>query len=146
MIRIENLNKSFDGIKILKNISTNFEKGKTNLIIGQSGSGKTVLLKTILGLIEAENGNIIFGDKSISNMKEKERAKLRQDIGMVFQGSALFDSLNVEENVMFPMKMFTNKPNEEILDKANVAIKRVNLINSNNKMPAELSGLSLIHI
>ena len=129
MIRIENLYKSFDGIEILKNISTNFEKGKTNLIIGQSGSGKTVLLKSILGLIEAERGNIIFGDKLISNMKQKERAELRQDIGMVFQGSALFDSINVEENVMFPMKMFTNKHHTEILDRANVAIKRVNLIN-----------------
>ena len=140
MIRIENLYKSFDGIEILKNISTNFEKGKTNLIIGQSGSGKTVLLKSILGLIEVERGNIIFGDKLISNMKQKERAELRQDIGMVFQGSALFDSINVEENVMFPMKMFTNKHHTEILDRANVAIKRVNLINSNHKMPAELSG------
>jgi len=140
MIRIENLYKSFDGIEILKNISTNFEKGKTNLIIGQSGSGKTVLLKSILGLIEAERGNIIFGNKLISNMKQKERAELRQDIGMVFQGSALFDSINVEENVMFPMKMFTNKHHTEILDRANVAIKRVNLINSNHKMPAELSG------
>ena len=140
MIRIDSLKKIFNDSVVLNNIDTVFEKGKTNLIIGQSGSGKTVLLKCILGLFEIEKGKIIFDNMVLAAMASKERSKLRQDMGMVFQGSALFDSMNVIENVMFPMKMFTNKSIDEITERANIAIKRVNLINSNSKLPSELSG------
>ena len=140
MIRIDSLKKIFNDSVVLNNIDTVFEKGKTNLIIGQSGSGKTVLLKCILGLFEIEKGKIIFDNMVLASMASKERSKLRQDMGMVFQGSALFDSMNVIENVMFPMKMFTDKSIDEISERANIAIKRVNLINSNSKLPSELSG------
>ena len=140
MIRIDSLKKIFNDSVVLNNIDTVFEKGKTNLIIGQSGSGKTVLLKCILGLFEIEKGKIIFDNLVLAAMASKERSKLRQDMGMVFQGSALFDSMNVIENVMFPMKMFTDKSIDEISERANIAIKRVNLINSNSKLPSELSG------
>ena len=131
MIEIKNLVKSFDETQVLKGISTTFEKGKTNLIIGQSGSGKTVFLKSILGLFEADSGKIIFGNTSLKSMDLKERALLRQEIGMVFQGSALFDSMNVEENIMFPMRMFTTASEEEIRERANTVINRVNLVNAN---------------
>ena len=140
MIRIDSLKKIFNDSVVLNNIDTVFEKGKTNLIIGQSGSGKTVLLKCILGLFEIEKGKIIFDNMVLASMASKKRSKLRQDMGMVFQGSALFDSMNVIENVMFPMKMFTDKSTDEISERANIAIKRVNLINSNSKLPSELSG------
>jgi len=140
MIRIDSLKKIFNDSVVLNNIDTVFEKGKTNLIIGQSGSGKTVLLKCILGLFEIEKGKIIFDNMVLAAMESKKRSKLRQDMGMVFQGSALFDSMNVIENVMFPMKMFTDKSIDEISERANIAIKRVNLINSNSKLPSELSG------
>ena len=140
MIRIDSLKKIFNDSVVLNNIDTVFEKGKTNLIIGQSGSGKTVLLKCILGLFEIEKGKIIFDNMVLATMASKKRSKLRQDMGMVFQGSALFDSMNVVENVMFPMKMFTDKSIDEISERANIAIKRVNLINSNSKLPIELSG------
>jgi phospholipid/cholesterol/gamma-HCH transport system ATP-binding protein len=140
MIEIKNLAKSFDETQVLKGISTTFEKGKTNLIIGQSGSGKTVFLKSILGLFEADSGEIIFGNTSLKSMDLKERALLRQEIGMVFQGSALFDSMNVEENIMFPMRMFTTNSEEEIRERANTVINRVNLVNANLKLPSEISG------
>ena len=140
MIEINNLKKSFGESEVLKGISTVFEQGKTNLIIGQSGSGKTVFLKCILGLHQASKGEIFYNNKPISSMTENERSLLRQDMGMVFQGSALFDSMTVEENVMFPMQMFTEAPADEIRDRANFAIKRVNLINANNKLPSEISG------
>ena len=140
MIEIKNLVKSFDETQVLKGISTTFEKGKTNLIIGQSGSGKTVFLKSILGLFEADSGEIIFGNTSLKSMDLKERALLRQEIGMVFQGSALFDSINVEENIMFPMRMFTTASEEEIRERANTVINRVNLVNANLKLPSEISG------
>ena len=140
MIEIKNLVKSFDETQVLKGISTTFEKGKTNLIIGQSGSGKTVFLKSILGLFEADSGEIIFGNTSLKSMDLKERALLRQEIGMVFQGSALFDSMNVEENIMFPMRMFTSASEEEIRERANTVINRVNLVNANLKLPSEISG------
>ena len=109
MIVVEKLCKSFDGNNILRDISTQFEKGKTNLIIGQSGSGKTVLLKCILGLYGIDSGNIFFENRSLQKMDSKERSVLRQEMGMVFQGSALFDSMTVEENIMFPMRMLTQK-------------------------------------
>ena len=140
MIEIKNLVKSFDETQVLKGISTTFEKGKTNLIIGQSGSGKTVFLKSILGLFEADSGEIIFENTSLKSMDLKERALLRQEIGMVFQGSALFDSMNVEENIMFPMRMFTTASEEEIRERANTVINRVNLVNANLKLPSEISG------
>ena len=140
MIHINNLIKSFDETPVLKGVSTTFEKGKTNLIIGQSGSGKTVFLKCIIGLFEATDGNIIFDNTSLESMDLRTRALLRKDIGMVFQGSALFDSMTVEENIMFPMKMFTDADEDEIKDRANTVISRVNLIDANHKMPSEISG------
>ncbi len=140
MIHVENISKSFEGTPVLKGISTVFEKGKTNLIIGQSGSGKTVFLKCLLGLFETDSGRIKFENKALDEMTNKDRSILRQEIGMVFQGSALFDSMTVEENIMFPMQMFTKKDNEEIRARANQVIKRVNLINANEKFPDEISG------
>ena len=140
MIHINNLIKSFDETPVLKGVSTTFEKGKTNLIIGQSGSGKTVFLKCIIGLFEATDGDIIFDNTSLESMDLRTRALLRKDIGMVFQGSALFDSMTVEENIMFPMKMFTDADEDEIKDRANTVISRVNLIDANHKMPSEISG------
>jgi len=140
MIKVNNIVKSFDGTDVLKGISTVFEKGKTNLIIGQSGSGKTVFLKCLLGLFETNSGEIHFENKAIQQMSVKERTILRQEIGMVFQGSALFDSMTVEENVMFPMQMFTSKEVDEIREQANQVIKRVNLIDANDKFPDEISG------
>ena len=140
MIQVDHIIKSFDGTQVLQGISTVFEKGKTNLIIGQSGSGKTVFLKCLLGLFQTDSGKILFENKAISEMTINERSVLRQEIGMVFQGSALFDSMTVEENIMFPMQMFTDKENDEIRDRANEVIKRVNLINANEKFPDEISG------
>ena len=140
MINVKNISKEFDGSPVLKGISTFFEKGKTNLIIGQSGSGKTVFLKCLLGLFETNSGQIFFENSPINYMNSKERSILRQEIGMVFQGSALFDSMTVEENIMFPMQMFTRKEDEEVRERANQAIKRVNLINANEKYPDEISG------
>jgi phospholipid/cholesterol/gamma-HCH transport system ATP-binding protein len=140
MIQVEHIIKSFDGTQVLQGISTVFEKGKTNLIIGQSGSGKTVFLKCLLGLFQTDSGKILFENKAISEMTVNERSVLRQEIGMVFQGSALFDSMTVEENIMFPMQMFTDKENDKIRDRANEVIKRVNLINANEKFPDEISG------
>ena len=140
MIRVENITKSFDENEILKGISTEFKKGKTNLIIGQSGSGKTVFLKCLLGLFKIDSGNIRFEGKMLKEMNIEERSILRQEMGMVFQGSALFDYMSVEENIMFPMQMFTKKIDSEIRDRANIAIKRVNLINANTKFPDEISG------
>ena len=140
MIKVDNISKSFEGSEVLKGISTIFEKGKTNLIIGQSGSGKTVFLKCLLGLFETNSGQIFFERTPIDEMSFKERTILRQEIGMVFQGSAIFDSMTVEENIMFPMQMFTKKENEEIRERANEVIERVNLINANEKYPDEISG------
>ena len=140
MIKVDNISKSFEGSEVLKGISTIFEKGKTNLIIGQSGSGKTVFLKCLLGLFETNSGQIFFERTPIDEMSFKERTILRQEIGMVFQGSALFDSMTVEENIMFPMQMFTKKENEEIRERANEVIERVNLIKANEKYPDEISG------
>ncbi|NND63951.1 MAG: ATP-binding cassette domain-containing protein [Flavobacteriaceae bacterium] len=140
MITVENLHKSFGSEHILKGISTVFDQGKTNLIIGQSGSGKTVFLKCLLGLFEAEEGRIIYRDKAIQDMNDDEKRNLREDMGMVFQGGALFDSMTVEENVMFPLRMFTRKPKDEMLDRVNEVLNRVNLENANSKFPSEISG------
>ena len=125
MIEIKNLDKSFDGNIILNNISTKFIQGKTNLIIGQSGSGKTILLKCLLGLHIPENGEIIYDGVSNKKMTDSQKTLLRREMGMVFQGSALFDSMTVLENVMFPLKMLTQKDEGEIIEKAENAIKRV---------------------
>jgi phospholipid/cholesterol/gamma-HCH transport system ATP-binding protein len=140
MIRVEEIHKSFGKDHILKGISTVFDQGKTNLIIGQSGSGKTVFLKCMLGLFKPEQGRICFQDRAIQDMDEDEKRILRQDMGMVFQGGALFDSLNIEENVMFPLRMFTKKKKDEMLDRVNEVLSRVNLENVNQKYPAEISG------
>lgn len=140
MIKIKNIIKTFDGTPVLRGISTIFDKGKTNLIIGQSGSGKTVFLKCLLGLVKTDSGHIEFDNKVFVAMSIKERSVLRQEIGMVFQGSALFDSMTVEENIMFPMQMFTNNEEDEIRDRVNQVIKRVNLVNANEKYPDEISG------
>lgn len=140
MIRVEDLHKSFGSEEILKGITTTFDKGKTNLIIGSSGSGKTVFLKCLLGLFTPEQGKIYFQDKAIQDMDDDEKRDLREDIGMVFQGSALFDSMTVEENVMFPLRMFTSKKKDELLERVNTVLKRVNLENVNKKFPSEISG------
>ena len=140
MIEIKNLQKSFDGIKVLNAISATFEKGKTSLVIGKSGSGKTVLLKCLLGLHNYDKGEIIFDKINYKNISDKEKIGLKSKIGTVFQGSALFDSMNIEENVMLPLKMFNNYSNDEMLDRVNQVLKRVNLENTNKKMPSEASG------
>ena len=140
MISVENIQKKFGAVPVLKGIDADFERGKTSLIIGQSGSGKTVFLKSLLGLFQPESGSIAFDGKISKEMGEREKRQLRQDMGMVFQGSALFDSLNVEENVMFPIKMFAQQSRSEMRDRVNAVLKRVNLENVNEKFPAELSG------
>ena len=140
MISIKNLKKSFNKKPVLKGISCEFEKGKTSLIIGQTGSGKTVFLKCLLGLHKHDEGKIIFDDKDVQSMNENQKMELKSSIGTVFQGSALFDSMNIEENVMFPLKMFNDLPFDEMLDRVNLVLKRVELENSNKKMPSEASG------
>ncbi len=140
MIKVDNIYKSFGEDEILKGISTTFERGKTNLIIGQSGSGKTVMLKCLVGLFEPEEGLIFFEDKAIQNMNDEEHRVLREDSGMLFQGGALFDSMNIEENVMFPLRMFSNKKRPEMLERVNEVLKRVDLENVNKKFPSEISG------
>jgi phospholipid/cholesterol/gamma-HCH transport system ATP-binding protein len=140
MIEIKNIEKSFGESKVLKGVSTIFDTGKTNLIIGQSGSGKTVLLKSLLGIHTPEVGTISFDGRVYSNLSAEDKRELRTEIGMVFQGSALFDSMTVEENVGFPLKMFTNNSKSEIQDRVNFVLKRVNLIDANGKYPAEISG------
>ena len=140
MIDVKDLNKSFGDAHILKGISTTFEKGKTNLIIGQSGSGKTVFLKCLLGLFTYEKGSIAYDGKVFSQLSENDKRNLRAEIGMVFQGSALFDSMTIVENVIFPLQMFTKMSKSEMLDRANFVLKRVNLENAHHKMPSEASG------
>jgi phospholipid/cholesterol/gamma-HCH transport system ATP-binding protein len=140
MIEVHNLHKSFEDAHVLKGISTVFEKGKTNLIIGQSGSGKTVFIKCLLGLFLPDKGTISYDGKIYSELTGRERRDLRQDMGMVFQGSALFDSMTVEGNVMFPLDMFTKQPKSDMLDRVNFVLKRVNLENANHKYPSEISG------
>ncbi|TGV02000.1 ABC transporter ATP-binding protein [Flavivirga rizhaonensis] len=140
MIEVKNLHKSFSGVEVLKGISTTFEKGKTNLIIGQSGSGKTVFLKCLLGLFDYEEGSISYDGKIFSQLTEDEKRNLRAEIGMVFQGSALFDSMTIAENVMFPLQMFTEQSKSEMEDRVDFVLKRVNLDEAHNKMPSEASG------
>ncbi len=140
MIKAHNIYKSFGNQLVLEDISVSFEKGKTNLIIGQSGSGKTVLVKSLIGLHGIDSGSILYNDRDLVKMSFKQKKELRKEMGMLFQGGALFDSLTVEENVIFPLEMFSDMSHEEKIERANVCLKRVNLENVNHLFPAELSG------
>ena len=140
MIEVENIHKSFGDNKVLKGISTSFEKGKTSLIIGQSGSGKTVFLKCLLGLFNLDAGNILYDQDNYANLTLKKKRKLREKMGMVFQGSALFDSMDVADNVRFPLDMFTKQTDEEKKERVHSVLKRVNIVNAESKFPSEISG------
>lgn len=140
MIEVKDLHKGFKEVKVLKGITTTFHPGETSLIIGQSGSGKTVFLKSLVGLHTPEKGSILYDGRINTEMTIEDKRQFRQEVGMVFQGSALFDSQTVEENIMFPLKMFTKQPDNEMLERVNFVLKRVDLENSNKKFPAELSG------
>ncbi|HSV09898.1 MAG TPA: ATP-binding cassette domain-containing protein [Hanamia sp.] len=140
MIEIKNVSKSFGDKEILKDISAIMETGKTNLIIGTSGSGKTVLQKCMVGLFEVDSGEIIFDGKNLTTMSEEDRKELRQQIGMLFQGSALFDSMTVEQNVKFPLDMFTKWNLQKKMDRVNDVLERVELKGTNTKFPSEISG------
>ena len=140
MIRVENLHKSFGDAHILKGITTRFETGKCNLIIGQSGSGKTVFIKCMVGLFEVSDGNIFYDDTNFTLLNKKQKKSIRTQIGMLFQGSALFDSMTVQENIMFPLEMFTTMTKKEKMDRVNYCLERVSLQGSNDKFPSEISG------
>lgn len=140
MIEIKNISKWFDGVQVLHDISARFDTGKTNLIIGQSGSGKTVLLKCLVGLMRPEEGEIFYDGDCLNTMNNDQRRQLRMDIGMLFQGSALFDNETVLGNVMFPLKMFSPLPYQEQLERARFCIERVGLKNADSKYPSEISG------
>lgn len=140
MIEVKELQKSFGQSQVLKGVSSVFETGKTNLIIGQSGSGKTVFLKSLLGIHTPDSGTISFDGRVYSDLTDQEKRELRTEIGMVFQGSALFDSMTVENNVGFPLRMFSSKSESEIKDRVDFVLKRVNLIDAHHKMPSEISG------
>ena len=140
MIEVDNITKSFDGKTVLHDVSATFETGKTNLIIGQSGSGKTVLMKSLVGLVTPEKGRILFDGRDIMTMDSGERRHLHTEIGMLFQGSALFDSETVLGNVSFPLMMFTRKSRAEIRERAMFCLERVNLLGAENKYPSEISG------
>ncbi len=140
MIEVVNLSKSFNGVQVLHDVSTIFEKGKVNMVIGQSGQGKSVLAKCIVGLHSPDEGYISYNGSNFTEMNRIERKTIRQEIGMLFQGSALFDSMTVAENVMFPLTMFTKMTKKERLDRANFCLERVNLEGRNSLFPAECSG------
>ena len=140
MIKVENLYKGFDGVSVLKDINVEYEPGKCNMIIGASGSGKTVLLKNLIGLLEPDKGDISYGDRKLSSMSEQEKRMLRKDIGILFQGSALFDFATVIENVMFPMEFFTDWSYAQRKERAQFCLEKVNVIGSDAKFPNELSG------
>jgi phospholipid/cholesterol/gamma-HCH transport system ATP-binding protein len=140
MIEVRNIEKHFGENYVLKNVSFIFEQGKTNLIIGESGSGKTTLIKILIGLHKIDSGAVLFDGVNFNSIKTKEQRILRQEIGMLFQAGALYDSMTVEENIMFPLSMFTDKTEEEKLERVNFCLKRVNLEGKNNLLPAELSG------
>jgi phospholipid/cholesterol/gamma-HCH transport system ATP-binding protein len=140
MIQVTDIKKSFGETNVLKGISTTFDKGKTNLIIGQSGSGKTVFLKCLLGLMSPDSGTIAYNNKIYTLLNIDQKRELRSKMGMVFQGSALFDSMTILENVMFPLRMFTKLSTKEMEAKADVVLKRVNLNDAHYKFPSEASG------
>ena len=140
MIEINNISKSFRDKKVLFKISGKFEKGKTNLIIGSSGTGKSVLLKCLVGLLEPDKGSVLFDGRDFTNANKNLTTEIRREIGMLFQGSALFDSKNVEENIKFPLDILTSIPDKEKIDKVNHCLKQVGLEKNNHKMPSELSG------
>jgi phospholipid/cholesterol/gamma-HCH transport system ATP-binding protein len=140
MIEVKNILKNFDGISVIDNVSCIMNPGQCNLIIGTSGSGKTVLMKCMVGLFEPDGGQIIFDGENFTAMRHEEKTEIRKKIGMLFQGSALFDSLTVEQNVMFPLNMFSRSTSKQKLDRVNEVLDRVNLKDTNKKYPAELSG------
>lgn len=140
MIEVENICKSFDGKQILHDVSARFDNGKTNLIIGQSGSGKTVLMKCVVGLLRPDSGSILYDGRDIMKMNNEQIKEIRKEIGMLFQGSALFDSETVLGNVMFPLEMFSSMTHEEMLDRAHFCLERVNLVGAESKYPSEISG------
>ena len=140
MITVEGINKTFGDNHVLHDITTTFEKGKVNLIIGQSGQGKSVLTKCVVGLHDPDTGSVIYNGRNFTEMDRKEKVSVRKEIGMLFQGSALFDSMTVEDNVMFPLTMFTNMTKKEKLDRVNFCLDRVNLNETNALFPAECSG------
>lgn len=140
MIEVQNLTKSFGDKTVLDNISVKFETGKTNLIIGQSGSGKTVLMKNLVGLLEPTSGKVLYDGRDFVQMSKKEKVMMRREMGMIFQSAALFDSLNVLENVMFPLDMFSNMNYRERVKRAQECLDRVNLIDAQQKYPGEISG------
>jgi phospholipid/cholesterol/gamma-HCH transport system ATP-binding protein len=140
MIEIKNIHKGFNDVTVIEDVSAILETGKCNLIIGASGSGKTVLMKCIVGLFEPDSGDVLYDGESFTQMNEENRKGMRQQIGMLFQGSALFDSMTVEQNVMFPLDMFTKLNLKEKHEKVNKVLDRVNLKDANNKFPSEISG------
>ena len=140
MISVNNINKYFEDNCVLKDVSFVFEPGKTNLIIGESGSGKTTLLKVMIGLYEADSGVVKYNERNFTEMNFLQQKTLRKEIGMLFQGGALFDYMNVEDNIMFPLNMFAEKSEEENLERVNFCLNRVNLENTNHLLPSELSG------
>lgn len=140
MIEVKNISKTFGSNHVLKNVSVNFHPGKVNFIIGQSGSGKSVLTKCIVGLIEVDKGEIVFDGRNFTGLDKWQRKEIRQEMGMLFQGSALFDSMTVEENVKFPLRMFSNMNKKEMEERVNFCLKRVNLEGKNDLYPSEISG------
>lgn len=140
MIEVRNLTKSFGDKVVLDNINVTFETGKTNLIIGQSGSGKTVLMKNLVGLLQPTSGEVLYDDRDFTRMSKKEKVLMRREMGMIFQSAALFDSLNVLENVMFPLDMFSTMNYRERVKRAQECLDRVNLIEAQQKYPGEVSG------
>ena len=140
MIRVENVYKAFQGVEVIKDINVDFEERKTNMIIGASGSGKTVLLKCIVGLLTVDKGRVHYDNTVFSELSFQKKKDIRKNIGMVFQGGALFDSATVEENVRFPLDMFTNKTDKEKTDRVNECLERVNIRNANHQYPGEISG------
>jgi len=140
MIEVKNIHKTFGENHVLQGISANFKEGMCNLIIGGSGSGKTTLLKCMVGLHEPEKGSVVYDGRDFTSMNFQSRIEIRTEIGMLFQGSALFDSMNVEDNIIFPINMFTEQSQKEKIDRANFCLERVNLAGKNKLFPAELSG------
>lgn len=140
MIEVRNIEKSFDDKAVIQDVSAVMKAGQCNLIIGTSGSGKTVLMKCMVGLFEPDKGHVLYNGHDFTTMNRDEKTEIRKEIGMLFQGAALFDSLTVEQNVMFPLSMFTKWPFKKKLERVNEVLARVNLIDTNKKFPAELSG------